>query len=378
MQYFKILLSVIVAILLFAPAAFPQSITSDAIVFACPPCGCEGDSEGSQIYGSCTHCGMSKIARFTSSLKEEHVHSHYTNERKSVAILIFDRVQIIDFTGPYEVFGQAGMRVFTVAKSDSMITTAMGMKVTPAYSFENCPKADILVIPGGGINQSLNDDKVIKWITARTEESEISLSVCNGAFFLGRAGLLDGKKATTFASLIPGLRAATPKAEIVSDQRYVDNGRIVTSAGLSSGLDGSLHVVEKLYGRGRAQEVATNLEYDWDPKGSYVRAALADQHLMGLRHFLMQFEHRTILHEGTKDHWSSTYQIGCKLSQEQIFSLMKTQLTGADKWKNTGSSSQHSSWSFSSASGENWKADIRLEEEKENVYQIRIMLNRSV
>ena len=127
----------------------------------------------------------------------------------------------------------------------------------------------------------MDDPAVQQWVRESAKNAEIVLSVCNGAFFLGRAGLLDGLEATTFAGLIDDLQKAAPKARVVRNKRYVDNGKIITSAGLSSGIDGSLHVIERLFGKGDAQVVATSLEYDWRPDGGYVRAMLADRHLRG-------------------------------------------------------------------------------------------------
>ncbi len=163
-------------------------------------------------------------------------------------------VQIIDYAGPYEVFGQAGFQTYTVAANTNLMTTVMGMKVTPSYSFENSPKPDVLVIPGGaGVNRAQNDPATIKWIQDRAKEAEHVLSVCNGAFILAKTGLLDGLSATTFYNLIDGFATAAPKTKVVRDQRYVDNGKIITTAGISSGIDGSLYVVAKMRGKAAAQ-----------------------------------------------------------------------------------------------------------------------------
>ena len=230
-------------------------------------------------------------------------------QEKKVAIFIFEGVQIIDFTGPYEVFGQAGFEVFTVAEKSAPVTTAMGMSVSPRYTFENHPKADVLVLPGGDVPTHQDNPAVIRWIQENAKQAEVVLSVCNGAFFLARTGLLDGLQATTFASLIPGLQQAAPKTKVVSDKRFVDNGKIITTAGLSSGIDGSLHVVEKLLGKGWAQVVATGLEYNWDPESKFVRAALADQQLRGLNPFIQRFEREVMKYEGGVGHWTTAWKV---------------------------------------------------------------------
>ncbi len=194
-----------------------------------------------------------------------------TEPRVRVAILIFNGVQIIDFAAPYEVMGQAGYEVFTVAETTAAVTTAMGMQTTPRYGFTDHPRPDILLLPGGNVDSHLQNAALMSWVRSNAAAARYVLSVCNGAFFLSRAGLLDGLKATTFYGLIDELRAQTPDATIVADRRFVDNGRIVTAAGLSSGIDGALHVVAKVSGAARAQMVALNMEYRLEA-GRHLRA----------------------------------------------------------------------------------------------------------
>ena len=204
---------------------------------------------------------------------------------RNLAILIFDGVQIIDYTGPYETFGHAyaddgpAFNIYTVSEKAGPITTAMGMTVTPNYSFENVPRPDVLLIPGGGVKDQVANANVIKWVQDKSKDAEVVMSVCNGAFILAKAGLLDGLQATTTAGLIPMLREAAPKTKVVDDRRFVDNGKIITTAGLSSGIDGSLHVIERFFGRGTAQMAALGMEYNWDTESKFVRAALADKYM---------------------------------------------------------------------------------------------------
>jgi transcriptional regulator GlxA family with amidase domain len=161
---------------------------------------------------------------------------------------LFDGVEIIDFTGPWEVFGAAGFEVYTVAATRDPVTTAMGMTVVPRYTFADAPPPAVLLVPGGGVNGVEHDPASLRWVTDTSRRAELTLSVCNGAFILASAGLLDGLSATTTFHLLPKLRAGFPKVHVVSDRRYVDNGTIVTAAGLSSGIDGALHVVERMRG----------------------------------------------------------------------------------------------------------------------------------
>jgi putative intracellular protease/amidase len=239
-------------------------------VWLCPPCDRACDRREFAAAGTCPECGMELRRR---------------GEFVQVVILLFDGVQIIDFTAPYEVFGQAGsqgFRVTTAGRERRAMTTAMGLSVTPAHAFADAPAADVLVVPGGGIDPAL-DEATLSWVRTQARGARHVLSVCNGAFVLARAGLLDGLGATTFYGLIDELRQAAPRTRVVSDARYVDNGQVITTAGLSSGVEGSLRVIERLRGRGVAQQIALHMEYDWRPDGDFARAALADLHLPRLR-----------------------------------------------------------------------------------------------
>jgi putative intracellular protease/amidase len=196
-----------------------------------------------------------------------------------VGIVMFDGVQIIDFEGPYEVFGNAGFGVVTVSPDGKPVTTAMGLKVTPDASFSTAPPFDVLLIPGGDVADAQRDERILNFIRQRSVPAKQVLSVCTGAFILGATGLLDGDKATTFTPRIDELATAFPKIQVIRDVRWADNGKLVTSAGLSSGIDAALHVVAKVRGTDEARTVALRLEYDWKPDGGFVRSRLADRYL---------------------------------------------------------------------------------------------------
>jgi putative intracellular protease/amidase len=272
-----------------APAAAgPHESASGAWV--CPPCGADCDTLHFDGPGACPHCGMALVPA-------SNVPSSDANPR--VAILLFDGVEIIDYSGPWEVFGQANFRVFTVSPSAKPVTTVFGQHVTADYQLDNAPEADILVVPGGSVNAARNNDAVIAWIKDRAEHAKVVMSVCTGAFLLAKAGLLDGLSATTFHNAIDDLEREAPKTHVVHDQRYVDNGKIVTTAGLSSGIDGALHVVSKLRSPGRAQSVALGLEYRWDPHSNYARAAFADRYLPNFA----GLDGEVISADGDRDHF---------------------------------------------------------------------------
>lgn len=184
----------------------------------------------------------------------------------TVAILLFDDVELLDFAGPFEVFSVAGrdgaFDVQTVAETGAPIRTRGGLTVTPHVVLDEMPAADVLVIPGGqGARTAMHREVVLNWARDGAQTAEVVLSVCTGSFILARAGLLDGCTATTHHSVLDRLAELAPNATVVGDQRVVDNGAIVTAAGISAGIDAALHVVGRLCGSAHAAATARHMEY---------------------------------------------------------------------------------------------------------------------
>jgi putative intracellular protease/amidase/pimeloyl-ACP methyl ester carboxylesterase/YHS domain-containing protein len=184
--------------------------------------------------------------------------------RRSVVILVFDGMELLDFAGPAEVFTAAGYQVRTVAATRDPVTSAGLVTLKPNCTVADCPPADVIVIPGGSTAVS-QDKRVTDWVVRASREAKVTLSVCTGVFVLARAGLLDGKEATTHHGAVEALRARFPRVTVRPDRRVVDNGKVVTSAGVSSGIDGALHVVDRLSGRPAALDAARYMEYPWRP-----------------------------------------------------------------------------------------------------------------
>lgn len=188
---------------------------------------------------------------------------------RNVAIFVHEGVELLDFAGPGEVFAATDRRrafnVYTVAASQEPITSQGFVTVTPQYTISTCPPPDILVLPGGQTNIPLGDQRVMEWIKRSSKEAEVVLSVCTGAFLLAEAGLLDGREATTHWGSIAALKQAAPRTVVHEGRRFVASGKIVTAAGVSAGIDGSLHVVEKLLGQEAARSTARYMEYNWEP-----------------------------------------------------------------------------------------------------------------
>jgi putative intracellular protease/amidase/YHS domain-containing protein len=182
-----------------------------------------------------------------------------------VAFLISEGAQVIDFTGPWEVFqdvmipGRADhpFRLYTVSESTSPIHASGGMKIVPDYTFENAPAPKVIVIPA----QSQPSEATLEWIRKSTKNTDVTMSVCTGAFVLAKTGLLSGKTATTYHGAFGRFAMEFPDIALKRGARFVENGNLATAGGLSSGIDLALRVVERYYGREVAQRTAYDLEY---------------------------------------------------------------------------------------------------------------------
>jgi transcriptional regulator GlxA family with amidase domain len=189
--------------------------------------------------------------------------------KKKLGIFIFDDVEVLDFCGPLEVFGSANkemdegaLEIFTFSESVENIDASSPLTVKPDYDLDHVPAMDYMVIPGGiGTRSLLDNDDLIEWLADAGPKTELLMSVCTGSLLLAEAGLLDGKEATTHHEAIDQLKELGPHIDVREDQRIVDNGDIICSAVISSGIDMSLHVVEKLFGEEVAKRTKKRMEY---------------------------------------------------------------------------------------------------------------------
>lgn len=194
-----------------------------------------------------------------------------TNPR-NVAILVFDDIEVLDFAGPYEVFNVASelvkpvpFYVYNVGISDRPVLGRGKFTVTPRYTIDDCPQPDILIIPGGfGTRPLIKHEKLIAWIAAQSNKVELLLSVCTGALLLAQAGVLAGCPATTHHGSYDRLAELSPTTQVIRDQRFVQSSsKIITSGGISAGIDMSLRVVENLLGSEALASVVEEMEYQW-------------------------------------------------------------------------------------------------------------------
>ncbi|MFD1884219.1 DJ-1/PfpI family protein [Paenibacillus wenxiniae] len=191
-----------------------------------------------------------------------------------VAIFLFNEVEVLDFAGPFEVFsiaeaepGMKGFQVHTVSADGGMIRARNGLQVQPQYSFAQLPRPDLLIIPGGYGAEAIEIHKpeILDWIRSYAETGVQIASVCTGALLLAEAGLLDGLHATTHWMDLKRLEEEYPYVEVQRGVKFVDQGWIVTSGGISAGIHMSLHMVGRYHGIEAAKLTAKRMEYDWEP-----------------------------------------------------------------------------------------------------------------
>jgi transcriptional regulator GlxA family with amidase domain len=202
-------------------------------------------------------------------------------KRRTIGIVLFDEVEVLDFAGPFEVFSVCGRRhqldlfhVLTISERGQPIAARNGLVVTPSHSFATCPPLDILLVPGGfGTRREMKNAVMLEWVVRQNTSVAYLLSVCTGSLILGAAGLLDGLDATTHHLAYDELRAVAPHATVHEGLRITDNDRLVCSSGISAGIDMSLHLVGRLCGFDVARETASYMEYEgtWEEAGRLIR-----------------------------------------------------------------------------------------------------------
>ena len=205
-------------------------------------------------------------------------------QRRTVGILIFDDVEVLDFCGPFEVFSVARpagrnedeARLFdvaTIAEESRVVRCRGGLLVRPHHTIADHPPLDLLVVPGGqGTRRERANARLLDWIAAQAGRAELTTSVCTGAFLLAERGLLDGRRATTHWASVGWMRGAYPAVTMLEDARVVDEGPVITSAGVSAGIDMALHVVARLHGEEAAAWTARWMEYEWAGDARVARA----------------------------------------------------------------------------------------------------------
>ncbi len=187
----------------------------------------------------------------------------------NVGVYLFAEVELLDFAGPCEVFTTANrlapegapFSLFSVAASHEPVRSRAGVVIQPDYEFKDHPPVDVLLVPGGVVDAVIDEAAVLCWIAGVSANARLTASICNGAFLLAAAGLLDGRLVTTHWEDVDALRTGFPRLEVEDGPRWVDQGDVVTSAGVSAGIDMSLHLVERLHSRTLAAATARQMDF---------------------------------------------------------------------------------------------------------------------
>jgi transcriptional regulator GlxA family with amidase domain len=210
-------------------------------------------------------------------------------DRRRVGIMLFNDIEVLDFCGPFEVFSVARLdearrrdepspfEVVLVAETLAPVTTAGGMRVLPAAAFAHCPPLDLLLVPGGmGTRREMLNEEVLRFVRGQAAGAELVASVCTGALILGKAGLLAGLRATTHWRSLDLLRELCPDVQVDGASQVVDQGRVMTSAGIAAGIDLALMIVRRWHGEAVARATARHMEYPF-PESDARRVPLGDQ-----------------------------------------------------------------------------------------------------
>lgn len=189
----------------------------------------------------------------------------------NIGIYLYDQAEVLDFSGPFEVFSTASrvcpnddpFNAFLIGESGEMVIARAGYKVLPDYGFHNHPPIDILIVVGGDHSKEIHKPRVTNWIYQQAHKVNLVASVCTGAFLLAKTSVLTTQKVTTHWEDIADLKAQFPKLNVIEGVRWVDEGELITSAGISAGIDMSLHLVSKLHSLELAEKTARQMDFDW-------------------------------------------------------------------------------------------------------------------
>lgn len=265
--------------------------------------------------------------------------------KPKVAILVYDGVQVIDHAIPFEVFGQFSLNeVYTVGKTTEPLTTYMGMRIVPTYSFGDAPAPDVLVLPGGDAGDAQNDPEIRAWIEQTASSADHVLTVCTGIFFLAGNDLLDGSRVTTWYDRQDDLRQAHPEAHVIGDEIVVESGKLVSAAGL--GIEGSLRVLANLHGPAWAEVVRLNMEYEPIPDSLRTpRVELADLMLPDRVYAVFPWREAELRHfGGDRREWVMAWRYEQATSLDSLRSAFLEALRGEQEWTLTDEAVSGPTW----------------------------------
>ncbi|HUF69014.1 MAG TPA: DJ-1/PfpI family protein [Longimicrobiales bacterium] len=299
----------------------------------------------------------------------------------NVAILVYDGVQVIDHAIPFEVFGQYSLNnVFTVAKDSTALTTYMGMRILPNYTFADHPTPDVLVIPGGDARRAREDPVIRDWIRRNGVVAEYVLSTCVGSFFLADAGLLDGRRATTWYARVAELARAAPGIQVLPSELVVHDGKVVTSNG--TGLEAALYVLALLHGDAWANLVRLNMEYEPMPASLRMpRVELADLELPnGLYAHFPWRDAELLLYDGDREDWTMHWRFASESSVDSLSTHFRQALTEDDGWRIADEHRTQDGWSATWRHGDadraEWHDTTELTRGAGGLYELVVRVER--
>jgi transcriptional regulator GlxA family with amidase domain len=193
----------------------------------------------------------------------------------NIGIYIYDDAEVLDFSGPFEVFTTASrvykestpFEVYLIGETGDIVTARAGYKVIPHCGIDNHPPLDVLIVVGGVHTQEMTKPRVLRWMRAQADTAKIVASVCTGAFLLAQAGVLENQRVTTHWEDIADLRKQFPKLKVIEGVRWIDEGDRLTSGGISAGIDMSLHLVSRMHSQILAEKTALQMEFSWTRNG---------------------------------------------------------------------------------------------------------------
>ena len=301
--------------------------------------------------------------------------THAQAEKPNVAILVYNDVQVLDHALPYEMFGQYGLNnVYTVARDSVPLVTYMGMQIIPNYSFDNYPRPNVLVIPGGDTGDARQDPEIQSWIRNNFAAADHVLAICSGVFFLTDSGLLTGR-ATTYYDLLDELKVRAPEIEVVENKPVVESGKVLTSTGIGS-IEASLRIIEQLHGEGWARVARLNKEYQQLPEKLHVpRAWLADMNLPGSIYNYFPWRRAELTrYRGDQDAWVMEWQFYSEASIDSLTTSFTEGLLKDDNWdlneQQSLSNKWNSNWTLKGRDGTPWKGKIQLVIEEPDTYRL--------
>jgi putative intracellular protease/amidase len=200
----------------------------------------------------------------------------------TLGAIFYEGFELLDMYGPLEMFGSVGpeLSIVTVAEQAGPVASFQGPKSLAEYGFDDCPRLDLVLLPGGfGTIAQLENEALLEFLRMRSNEAQVTMSVCSGSAILAKAGVLDGLRATSNKQFFALATGQGEKVDWVTEARWVDAGNFVTSSGVSAGMDMALAVIERLFGSERAEAIAVLTEYEWhrdptwDPFVKYLNQA---------------------------------------------------------------------------------------------------------